>query len=186
MKRYILLLAFVLFSINSYSQNSQEGKLIGGMYLNAGYLNKIDDIALGIGGKLFFRVCDYFRVGTEGYGSSATYKKDGSFYSLGWGGLLGEFVYPYKKSSFIIGLTLGAGSNKQIEIVVDNNASGVYDIVKWDKKQAFITTPFISYEYRISSKANLSAKIDYVMSPTGDIFNKGFRLYLGCLFNMMN
>ncbi len=186
MKRHIILLAFVLFSLNIYSQNSHSGKLIGGMYLNAGYLNRIDDVALGIGGKLSFGLCDYFRVGMEGYGSSATYKKDGSFYSLGWGGLLGEFVYAYKKSSLIIGLTIGGGSNKQMEIVIDNNSFGTYDVVKLDKKGAFVTTPFLSYEYKISSKANLSAKIDYVMSPTGNIFNKGFRLYLGCLFNMMN
>ena len=182
----LLILCFSFIAFSSFSQKSHDAKLIGGMYLNAGYLKSIDDIALGIGGKMAFKVCDNFRIGCEGYGSSATYKKDGSFYSIGWGGVLGEFILPYKKSLFIVGITIGGGSNRQMEIVVDNNSSDAFDYVKWDKKGSFITSPFIAYEYKISSKANLSAKLDYVTSPSGDIFYKGIRLYVGCLFNMIN
>ena len=73
-----------------------------------------------------------------------------------------------------------------MEIIVDNNSSGAYDYVKWDKKGSIITSPFIAYEFKISSKANLSAKLDYVTSPSRDVFHKGVRLYIGCLFNMIN
>lgn len=186
MKKYFILLIFLFLSFSSFSQSSNGGRLIGGMYLNAGYLKGVDNIALGIGGKLTFKVFNNFRFGFEGYGSSATYKEDGSFYSIGWGGLLSELIIPYKKSNFVIGLTIGGGTNRQMEIYVNNNTYGSLDVVKWEKEDAFITTPFIAYEYSISSKANLSVKLDYVTSPTGGVFNKGLRLYVGCLFNMLN
>ena len=58
----LLILCFSFIAFSSYSQNIHDAKLIGGMYLNAGYLKSIDDIALGIGGKLTFKVCNNFRM----------------------------------------------------------------------------------------------------------------------------
>ncbi|MFA6807204.1 MAG: hypothetical protein WCR29_07280, partial [Bacteroidales bacterium] len=85
----------------------------------------------------------------------------------------------------IIGLTFGGAVNKQMDIIKNNKEIRVPDIVFWRKESSLIISPFLSFEYAISKKANLSMKFDYLLSPTNEIFNSGLRVYIGCLFNMI-
>lgn len=188
MKLKLLTLILLLLSSKFlFANDNTQSKLIGGMYVHSGYLSNINDFSYGLGGKLSFKLSKYFRIGTEGYGSSSEFKNDGSFYSIGWGGVLGEFLfYNEKKTNFIIGFTFGGAVNKQMDIIEDNNEIVVPDMVFWRKESTFIISPFVSFEYAISKKANLSVKFDYLISPSNEIFNSGLRVYIGCLFNMID
>jgi len=188
MKLKLLSLALLFLSSTFlYAQDNNQSKLIGGMYVHSGYLSNINDFSYGLGGKISFKLSDCFRIGAEGYGSSSEFKNDGSFYSIGWGGVLGEFLfYNKKKSNFIIGFTVGGAVNKQMDIIKINNEIGVPDMVFWRKESSLILSPFLSFEYAISKKANLSMKCDYLISPSNEIFNSGLRVYIGCLFNMID
>jgi hypothetical protein len=73
-----------------------------------------------------------------------------------------------------------------MDIIEDNNEIVVPDMVFWRKESTFIISPFVSFEYAISKKANLSVKFDYLISPSNEIFNSGLRVYIGCLFNMID
>lgn len=183
-------LTLILFFTSSLFLNAQENnnkpKLIGGMYVHSGYLSNIKDFSYGLGGKLAFKLNSNFRIGAEGYGSSSEFKKDGSFYSIGWGGVLGEFImYDTEKTNFLIGLTFGGAVNKQMDMIKQNNEIDIYDMVSWKKESTLVLSPFLSFEYSVSKKANLSLKVDYLISPTNEIFNSGLRVYIGCLFNMI-
>ncbi|MCK9163088.1 MAG: hypothetical protein M0O93_01915 [Bacteroidales bacterium] len=184
--KLLTLILLLTSSIFLNAQDNNQSKLIGGMYFHSGYLNNINDLSYGLGGKLSFKLNNYLRIGTEGYGSSSEFKNDGSFYSIGWGGVLGEFIfYNKKKTNLIIGLTFGGAVNKQMDIIKNNKEIRVPDIVFWRKESSLIISPFLSFEYAISKKANLSMKFDYLLSPTNEIFNSGLRVYIGCLFNMI-
>lgn len=184
--KYFTLIMFLCSSLLLNAQDNNKPKLIGGMYVHSGYLSSINDFSYGLGGKISFRLNEYFRIGGEGYGSSSEFKKDGSFYSIGWGGALGELViYNTEKSNLLIGFTFGGAVNKQMEMIKPNNETNIYDLVFWRKESTLVVSPFLSFEYAISKKANLSLKFDYLFSPTNEIFNTGIRVYVGCLFNMI-
>lgn len=184
--KHIVLTLLLSSSYLLNAQDNSKAKLIGGMYVHSGYLGNIKDLSYGLGGKLSFRLNEYFRIGGEGYGSSSEFKKDGSFYSIGWGGVLGEFIIAdIKKTNILIGFTIGGAVNKQMDIIKKTDEIGMPDMVFWEKKSTMIISPFLSFEYAVSKKANLSLKFDYLISPTNDIFNSGLRVYIGCLFNMI-
>lgn len=183
--RHFALIFFLISSLALNAQSNKKYKLIGGMYLHSGYLDNINNLSYGLGGKLTFGLNNYFRIGTEGYGSNSNFKKDGSFYSIGWGGILGEFIfYNTNKTNLMAGLTIGGGTNKQMNIDKLSDKVGMPDFVFWQEASTVIISPFISLEYSISEKANISMKFDYLISPNNKIFNSGLRIYIGCLFNM--
>ncbi|MFA7081032.1 MAG: hypothetical protein WC135_00310 [Bacteroidales bacterium] len=184
--KYLTLILLLSSTLILNAQNNNKPRLIGGMYVHSGYLSNIKDFSYGLGGKLAFKLNSKFRIGAEGYGSSSEFKKDGSFYSIGWGGVLGEFImYDTEKTNFLIGLTFGGAVNKQMDMIKRNNETDIYDMVSWKKESTLVLSPFLSFEYSVSKKANLSLKVDYLISPTNEIFNSGLRVYVGCLFNMI-
>lgn len=156
--------------------------MIGGMYYHIGYLNKLNHTSLGLGGKISYRIHNNIRIGLEGYNSKAIYNKDGSFYSLGWGGLLIECIYPINNLRFFSGISIGGGNNKHLKILSNNNNNP--KTVYWNKDAVFILNPYLGMEYSLTKKINFSSKIDYILSPSQDLYYKGIRLYIGFLFNM--
>ena len=70
-------------------------------------------------------------------------------------------------------------------MIKPNNGTDIYDMVFWKKESTLLVSPFLSFEYAVSKKANLSLKFDYLISPSNEIFNSGLRVYVGCLFNMI-
>lgn len=178
----INILFIILFLFKpTYSQELISPKLIGGMYYHIGYLQNLKHKSMGLGGKISYRLANNFRIGIEGYSSKANFKSDGSFYSLGMGGMLCEYMYCKNKIRYLIGFSLSGGNNKYLE-VIEEKPNG-YTKVVWKNDKLFITNPFISLEYPLSQKANLSAKIDYAIS-LNNMYYKGIRFHLGFLFNM--
>ena len=175
----------------------------GGMMLHTGYVYggestltrhgtsfsepiAMKGMPLGLGGAL--RVCfgDYLRVGAEGYSTTLSYNKNESYASTGWGGALVDCAFRFKERHLLfIGATLGGGSYKNLTLThpteidweVEENASY--------RKYGFMAlTPFMGYEYALTSRIHLVVRMDYLLNisnPQPD-FSTGPRLFVGFMF----
>ena len=197
MKR-ILLITFIFLSLNVFSQ--KETKIFngydGGMMIHVGYVSKdikpvdfkADGVTKGIGGAIRFHFGNHYRIGTEGYVSTLSLKKDlakGSYIKTFWAGLTNDFYWQLGKFMPYVGLSLGGGTLTDCFIFEGDNHDWNPESKVIINKSAFVAIdPYIGCDYSLTDALHLTFKIDYLSG-----FNKselylptGPRFYIGAIF----
>ena len=122
MKR-LLFVVLVFITLNAFSQNEEKffNGYDGGMMIHAGYVSKniapvdfkAEGVTKGIGGAIRFHFGKHYRIGTEGYVSTLSLKKDlvkGSYIKTFWAGLTNDFYWQLGKFMPYAGLSVGGGT----------------------------------------------------------------------------
>ena len=197
MKR-ILLITFIFLSLNVFSQ--KETKIFngydGGMMIHVGYVSKdikpvdfkADGVTKGIGGAIRFHFGKHYRIGTEGYVSTLSLKKDltkGSYVKTFWAGLTNDFYWQLGKFMPYAGLSVGGGTLTDCFIFEGNNHDWNSESNVIINKSAFVAIdPYVGCDYSLTDALHLTFKIDYLNG-----FNKselylptGPRFYIGAIF----
>lgn len=169
----------------------------GGMMLHAGYADcgniniggvsqRMSGMPTGIGGALKVRFGDHLRVGTEGYVSSLSYGDYGSSVSVGWGGLLVDFVWQVGKIAPYVGATIGGGSVENLTLTRYPATDMLPELnTSYRNYGVGVVVPFVGAEYALTERMSLTVKADY-MIPFGTSepdFPSGVRCYVGFMFN---
>lgn len=197
MKR-ILFIVLTFISLNVFSQNEKTffNGYDGGMMLHAGFVSKnispVDfkakGVTKGIGGAIRFHFGEHYRIGTEGYVSTLSLKKDlveGSYIKTFWAGLINDFYWEFGKFMPYVGLTVGGGTVTDCFIFEGNNHDWNPEGTVIINKTAFVAIdPYIGCDYALTDALHLTFKIDYLNG-----FNKselylptGPRFYIGAIF----
>ena len=172
------------------------GGFSGGMMLHAGYLfgnalPEMNNFALsaatkGIGGAIRFNFGRHLRIGTEGYSSTASFLKNGSYLNMGWGGLLVDFPFYYKRWTIFGGATVGGGGYKGVYMFSGETSDWEPEKELVYRKSAFtFVDPFFGAEYAVSQRIGIILKADCLIpinSAAADI-PIGPRLYIGFMFH---
>lgn len=172
----------------------------GGMMVHAGFAalgnftiegsniaQPIEGMPKGIGGALKIRLGNHLRVGTEGYASSLSYGKWGSNVSLGWGGILADYLLAINnKWSAYAGVTIGGGvvenltltQKPQLDLLPETQTS-------YRKYTTALVAPYAGAEYVLTSRMSLVMKADYILQVGQKMFDfpSGVRCYVGFMFN---
>ena len=197
MKR-ILLITFIFLGLNVFSQNEEKifNGYDGGMMLHFGYVSenveavdfKAGGVTKGIGGAIRFHFGQHYRIGTEGYVSTLSLKKDlakGSYIKTFWAGLINDFYWQFGKFMPYVGLNVGGGTLTDCFIFEGNNHDWNQESSVIINKSAFVAIdPYIGCDYSLTDALHLTFKIDYLNG-----FNKselylptGPRFYIGAIF----
>ena len=197
MKR-ILLITFIFLGLNVFSQNEEKifNGYDGGMMLHLGYVSenveavdfKAGGVTKGIGGAIRFHFGEHYRIGTEGYVSTLSLKKDlakGSYIKTFWAGLINDFYWQFGKFMPYVGLNVGGGTLTDCFIFEGNNHDWNQESSVIINKSAFVAIdPYIGCDYSLTDALHLTFKIDYLNG-----FNKselylptGPRFYIGAIF----
>ena len=197
MKR-ILLVIFIFLSLSVFSQNEEKffNGYDGGMMIHAGYVSKniapvdfkAEGVTKGIGGAIRFHFGKHYRIGTEGYVSTLSLKKDlvkGSYIKTFWAGLTNDFYWQFGKFMPYVGLSVGGGTLTDCFIFEGDNHDWIPESNVIINKTAFVAIdPYIGCDYSLTDALHLTFKIDYLNG-----FNKselhlptGPRFYIGAIF----
>ena len=197
MKR-LLFVVLVFISLNVFSQNEEKifNGYDGGMMLHIGYVSKdikpvdfkADGVTKGIGGAIRFHFGKHYRLGTEGYVSTLSLKKDlveGSYIKTFWAGLINDFYWQFGKFMPYVGLTVGGGTLTDCFIMEGDNHDWNQEQNVIINKSAFVAIdPYVGCDYSLTDALHLTFKIDYLNG-----FNKselylptGPRFYIGAIF----
>ena len=197
MKR-LLFIVLVFITLNAFSQNEEKffNGYDGGMMLHAGYVSqnikpvdfKAEGVTKGIGGAIRFHFGKHYRIGTEGYVSTLSLKKnlaEGSYIKTFWAGLINDFYWQFGKFMPYVGLTVGGGTLTDCFVFEGNNHDWNPEPDVIVNKNAFVAIdPYIGCDYSLTDALHLTFKIDYLNG-----FNKrelylptGPRFYIGAIF----
>lgn len=209
-KRTIFVVALILCNtLNIIAQEKTKMSYTGfsgGMMVHSGYLfggelnivgsdnnpigsQTIEGIPFGIGGAMRFHFGKHLRVGCEGYSSTLNYGETGSYLTIGWGGILADYLWKHNKFSFFAGGTLGGGVVKNTTFFNKVDLDFIAEQENSFRKYGLmLCTPFVGVEYDLTSKIKLVLKTDYMIDITNQQpdFVNGVRFYLGFMFSRMN
>jgi hypothetical protein len=172
----------------------------GGMFVHAGYMQsrvfgvsdlqcnpvsvQIKGATLGLGGKMSIFLNPHFRVGAEGYFSSCKYGVNKNSCRIGWGGVTFDLLYPIKKWSPFLGVTVGGGSSTNLIFIekTQNNKEAI-PVVHY-KIPLCIINPAVGIEFFASNRISLLFKMDYMFNvyKPSKAYPHGLRFYLGVHF----
>jgi hypothetical protein len=206
MKKRITTLFLVFINLLVFSQNESVNSTwgykgyAGGMFIHTGYVQsekfrvvslqnneieqQIKGFTYGLGGKMSIALHRFFRVGGEGYFSSCTYGEYKNSCRIGWGGAVFDLLYPVKKWSPFIGVTVGGGSATHlIFIEKQQNNIAAAPVVHFSNALCIIN-PAIGVEFLASNRISLLLKLDYMLNlyKNRDTYPQGLRLYFGVHF----
>ncbi|MDD2214984.1 MAG: hypothetical protein PHE41_00195 [Eubacteriales bacterium] len=164
-------------SSESYSLINSTGDLVS--------RHNMHGTPFGIGGSIKIHLSDHFRLGSEGYVSTLSYDNNGSFASVGWGGILADRIWQLDKIAPFIGICIGGGSFKNLTL--NSNYGDDYIVesnLSYRKYSFMAVTPFVGMEYAITDKVRLVFKADYLMNVSNfqKDFLRGIRLFAGFSF----
>ena len=209
MKKYTTLLFALVFSWTTQqvfaekkgSKIGYEG-FSGGMMLHVGYgrgnaydvenglggviaHEQMRGLSYGIGGTAKIHLGKHLRIGGEGYVSNLGYKKNDSFSSVGWGGLLVDCVWQLGKLAPFIGVTIGGGSVKNVTMQGEHGNDFVAEESVLFRKYPFMAIrPCVGLEYAISPKMRLLFSVDYLLNATSwaKDYVHGPKFFFGFIF----
>lgn len=164
----------------------------GGMMLHTGYIKgsfpQVDypfsGAPFGIGGVIRVHIGEHWRIGSEGYVSTLSLLKNGSYAKYGWGGLLGDFYWRFGRFVPYAGLTAGGGANTNLLIMGEKQEEWEpVENTYYNKQGFFALDPFIGCDFVVSEAFHLTLKTDWLncINKTYRI-PSGPRLYLGFIF----
>lgn len=199
MKRIILIATLILAA--ALTGDAQDKKVIkgfsGGMMVHTGYQFgcdypypssiSINSATFGIGGLAKLQFTEHFRVGFEGYFSTAPMKsgvKSGSHNKLFWSGALVDWFWKCGKFSPYVGITLGGGMETACYILEGDKHSWNPTSTIYHKQPFFCADPFVGVEYAVGKALRLSLKADWLTAINSDGINRptGPRVYFGFIF----
>ncbi|HPT52768.1 MAG TPA: hypothetical protein PK740_05750 [Bacteroidales bacterium] len=199
----ILICCFSTYYVKAQSDTAAVYRgFSGGMMLHTGYLSgnsfTIYDmqgeaiksitnrgVPFGIGGALRFHLGKHARIGMEGGVSHLIYGKEKNRWSLGWGGILADCSWQFKKWTLMTGGIIGGGSVRNIVYLnAVSSDFAVENLIMYRKFGCLLVTPFVGVEYALTPRMHLIGKIDYmfnILHAPSD-YADGARLYIGFLF----
>lgn len=199
MKRIILIATLILAA--ALTGDAQDKKVIkgfsGGMMVHTGYQFgcdypypssiSINSATFGIGGLAKLQFTEHFRVGFEGYFSTAPMKsgvKRGSHNKLFWSGALVDWFWKCGKFYPYVGITLGGGMETACYILEGDKHSWNPTSTIYHKQPFFCADPFVGVEYAVGKALRLSLKADWLTAINSDGINRptGPRVYFGFIF----
>lgn len=174
----------------------------GGMMVHAGYIGggnftlrdasgavlaekKLHGFPTGIGGAIKIHLGDHLRVGSEGYVSTLHYGRFDSYSSVGWGGILADWLWRLGRFAPFAGAGFGGGSFKHLALTTDTPVDEIAEGPASFRKYGFLTVvPFAGVEYALTSKIHLTVKADYMINVSNRLpdFSEGPRLFIGFAF----
>lgn len=196
-KNYLILLLCILFTIQVTAQEESKPKVLkgfnGGMMLHTGYLfgsvpeikYKAEGAPFGIGGVIRLQLGEHWMVGSEGYVSTLKQMHNGSYIKYGWGGVLGEFYWAFRRVMPYVGLTIGGGAQTSFLLFDGNGHDWVKESNAIFHKRGFCAlTPFIGCDFIATDFLHLTLKIDWMSTLSGGelIEPTGPRFYVGVIF----
>lgn len=200
MKKLFLALISMIFALSVSAQTLAYKGFSGGMMLHAGYVSAAESKPLfdgyqsmtkGIGGAARLHFGEHFRVGGEGFVSTANYDENASYVSLGWGGVLADYAVVLDKWTLYAGACFGGGAVQHLQRGLPLENDFLPDAAtNYRHYTTLLTAPYIGVEYALNDGIHLTAKVDYSMPLAGDKaaicdFPIGPRLYVGFLFYRM-
>lgn len=207
-RRILLSLLCLLVTAAAASAQFSFRGYSGGMFLHSGYLSsdhfsitdggiavgstRISGAAFGIGGALkcnFGTERDMLRIGMEGYSSTVNYSPSPSYFRMGWGGIIVDYIRESKgRINPFIGVTVGGGGAKNHIMIESDNEDFEKETISSFRRYSFMTiAPFLGMEIEATEKLRVVIKADYLL-PLPDSrpdFAKGVRLYVGIIFNRL-
>jgi len=198
MKRLALtvLIGFLL-ACSVQGQEDAHQKVVagfnGGMMVHTGYLQgtlpeigyRAQGAPFGLGGVIRVALGRHWMVGGEGYVSTLRQMHNGSYIKYGWGGLLGEFYWPFKHVMPYVGLTVGGGTQTTFLLLDGSATDWTSEQNAIFHKQGFCAiTPFVGCDFILTKVVHLTLKADWLnsISHTGWIKPTGPRFYFGVIF----
>ncbi|MBQ6071514.1 MAG: hypothetical protein IKQ75_05055 [Bacteroidales bacterium] len=184
-----------LFSLQG--QETTQPKVVagfnGGMMVHTGYLQgTLPEIGyhaqgapFGLGGVIRVALGRHWMVGGEGYVSTLRQLRNGSYIKYGWGGLLGEFYWPFKHVMPYVGLTIGGGTQTTFLLLDGSATDWTSEQESVFHKQGFCAiTPFVGCDFILTKAVHLTLKADWMnsISRAGWIKPTGPRFYFGVIF----
>ena len=199
MKRIILIATLILAA--ALTGDAQDKKVIkgfsGGMMVHTGYQFgcdypypssiSINSATFGIGGLAKLQFTEHFRVGFEGYFSTAPMKsgvKSGSHNKLFWSGALVDWFWKCGKFYPYVGITLGGGMETACYILEGDKHSWNPTSTIYHKPPFYCADPVVGVEYAVGKALRLSLKADWLTAINSDGINRptGPRVYFGFIF----
>ena len=192
-----MVLTYFLLACSVQGQEVVHQKVVagfnGGMMVHTGYLQgtlpeigyRAQGAPFGLGGVIRVALGRHWMVGGEGYASTLRQMHNGSYIKYGWGGLLGEFFWPFKHVMPYVGLTVGGGTQTTFLLFKGNADDWASEQESVFHKQGFYAiTPFIGCDFILTKAVHLTLKADWLntishtewMKPTGP------RFYFGVIF----
>ena len=192
-----MILTYFLLACSVQGQEVAHQKVVagfnGGMMVHTGYLQgtlpeigyRAQGAPFGLGGVIRVALGRHWMVGGEGYVSTLRQMHNGSYIKYGWGGLLGEFFWPFKHVMPYVGLTVGGGTQTTFLLFKGNADDWASEQESVFHKQGFYAiTPFIGCDFILTKAVHLTLKADWLntishtewMKPTGP------RFYFGVIF----
>lgn len=202
--RGLLVFLIIINSSVLFGQMTFRG-FSGGMMAHSGYL-KSDDFTIsypdgagafstqvkgapfGLGGLLRFHFgseVNQMRLGIEGYGSSINYSPHESYFSMGWGGVLVDYIRQSKWVSPFVGVNFGGARVKNTTLLYETADDFISEREASFRTYPFIAvTPFIGIEVTITQKLRAILKADYLINVSNrqPDFARGVRIYAGIIF----
>lgn len=154
--------------------------------VHSGYLSNnagISGFPFGIGGAAKFHFNNHFRIGIEGYSSNLSFNGDGSYWHVGWGGLLVDWIWQTGKISPFVGTTVGGGGYKSVD-VIDSPFNLTFPNAAFKKESFMAIIPYVGIEYAVTHFMRINVKVDYLFNMNKSIsdFVSGPRIYFGFAF----
>ena len=202
----ILITALTFFCCLFANGQETKGKMAysgfsGGMMLHLGYVQsgtfsftnsvsqfsetmQLQGLTVGIGGQARVHFGKHLRVGTEGYFSEHKYK-NGSYASVGWGGILADCAWKIGKFTLFAGGTAGGGSQQNLTIFTEQKNDYIVDEITSYRNYGFMCiVPFVGLEFAMSKSIHIVFKTDYMVNVSNpqDDFVTGPRFYIGFTF----
>jgi hypothetical protein len=196
------LIQFIAFSQKDSNYNNWGYKgYAGGMFIHTGYVQgekfwiidsqcnvveqQVIGVTFGLGGKMSIALHRCFRVGAEGYFSACNYGKDKNSCRISWGGFAFDFLYPVKKWSPFVGVTLGGGRATHLIFTERKQKTTTEVPAIYFSNALSIISPAVGVEFLASNRISLLLKLDYmfnILQKRNTYYPQGLRLYFGVQF----
>ena len=198
MNRACIFFSAILFFLCTCQIHAQEESKVfqgfdGGMMVHAGYLQgsiaplmyQAKGATFGLGGVARVHLGKHWMIGGEGYVSTLSQLKNGSYIKYGWGGFLGEFYWAFKHVMPYIGVTVGGGAGTYLLMFEGDRTDWLPEPDAVFHKQTFMAIdPFIGCDFIVSKSVHLTLKADclHSLSHGNLLMPMGPRFYFGCIF----
>jgi hypothetical protein len=162
---FTLFLIIIPFSLASSKTNVSKLPIYGGgMMVSTGFINLPVDIeglngwGLGIGGRIYFNIGRYFRLGKLGGNFSMDYK-NGSKFEYYYSGFTFEGAFRFWRFTLAPGAIVGWGGYYVLDkLTVSDNG---FITAREYNGNFFLISPSLSLEFRVSPLISFTLVADY-------------------------
>lgn len=192
MKRLLIVLVFLFFTVITFSQNEHKSIYSGGMLIvQPGFVTtenshqQIRSGTIGIGGILRFYFHEYFTAGIYGGTQKTNYNSansKNSYINLGYGGPFVGFSHQIEKFRYTVSAFVGMGAIKNLHI--ESQSNNLISEAYLYKNSILVLSPILSLDYALSQRLSLTFQAVCLTAKVNN--DKSFynpALQIGILFN---